>query len=258
MIKNKIKKYVLPVLAVLFWLCVWQIIALLVNKELLLPDPISVFVRIGEMMASSSFWVTVFNSIKNILLGLAVGFVLGTLTAVLTSNIKALDVMLKPLISVIKITPVASFILLLVLWMNRIDVPSFVSVLIVFPIVWANISQGIKSTDPKLKDVAKVFGFSFFKKLIYLYVPTVLPSALAALMSSIGLAWKAGISAEILALPHDTIGYEIFQAKNYLFTLDVFAWTVVIIALSVIFERLIIFLIGLLSKKMLERGGGDA
>lgn len=229
-----------------------------IDKRLLLPDPVSVFSRVGELIITADFWLIVLNSVKNILFGLILGFVLGTITAILTVNIKAIEIILKPLISIIKITPVASFILLLILWMNRIDVPSFISVLMVFPIVWANVSQGIQSTDKKLKDVSRVFKLSFLKKIIYLYIPSVLPSALAALMSSIGLAWKAGISAEILALPHDTIGYEIFQSKTYLMTLDVFAWTVVVIFLSVFIEKLIISLIRLTSKKFLSRRGADA
>lgn len=244
--------------AVIFWLCVWQVVAMAVDKQLLLPDPISVFSRVSELIITSDFWMIVFNSVKNILFGLILGFILGTLTAILTVNIKAIEIMLKPLISIVKITPVASFILLLILWMNRIAVPSFVSVLMVFPIVWANVSQGISSTDTKLKEVSSVFKLSFVKKIVYLYIPSVLPSALAALMSSIGLAWKAGISAEILALPRDTIGYEIFQSKTYLMTLDVFAWTVVVILLSVIIEKLIISLIRLLSNKIISRRGENA
>lgn len=257
--KSKLKGYIFTVCAVFFWLCIWQIVSVAIGKELLLPSPVSVFSRVAELaLKLDDFWLIILNSVKNILLGLALGFVLGTICAVITSHVKAFEILLKPLISIVKITPVASFILLLILWMNRTDVPSFVSVLIVFPIVWANISQGITSTDQGLKEVGKIYKLSPIKKLIYLYVPSVLPSALASLMSSIGLAWKAGISAEILALPHETIGYEIFQSKTYLNALDVFAWTVIVVLLSVIIEKLIIFLIGALTKKILSRRGSDA
>ena len=258
MIKNKIIKAVLAVGSVLFWLFVWQIIAIYIDKQLILPDPISVFKQIGEWLFTAKFWTIISTSLGNILLGIIIGFVLGTLTAVLTTNIKALEILLKPLISLVKITPVASFILLLILWMKRESIPSFVSVLIVFPIVWANISQGITSADSKLKEVAKVFKFPFFKKVRYLYIPSVLPSVLSALRSSIGLAWKAGISAEILALPHQTIGYEMFEAKNYLFRVEVFAWTVVIIILSVIIEKLILFVFDKMSSKIISRRHSDA
>lgn len=258
MIKNKIIKAVIAVGSVLFWLCVWQMIAIYVDKQLILPDPVSVFKQIGQWIFTAKFWTVISTSLSNILLGIIIGFVLGTLTAVLTTNIKAFEILLKPLISLVKITPVASFILLLILWMKRDSIPSFVSVLIVFPIVWANISQGITSADIKLKEVTKVFKFSFFKKVGYLYIPSVLPSVLSALRSSIGLAWKAGISAEILALPHQTIGYEMFEAKNYLFRVEVFAWTVVIIILSVIIEKLILFAFDKMSSKIISRRHGDA
>ena len=258
MIKNKAKKIALGTISVLFWLAIWEIIALKIDKELILPDPISVFKRIGEWFFTEYFWEVILNSLGNILLGIIIGFILGTVTAILTTYIKPIEILFKPIMSLIKVTPVASFILLLILWMRRDTIPSFVSVLIVFPIVWANISQGIVSVDKELIEVAKVFKLSFLKKAIYLYIPSVLPSVLSALRSSIGLAWKAGISAEILSLPKETIGYEMFEAKNYLFRVDVFAWTIVIIILSFIIERLILFLFDKLINKMISRRGADA
>lgn len=258
LIKNNIKNIILTIIAILFWLLIWEIVALSINKELILPGPALVFQRIGEFIFTASFWTTVSNSLLNILLGIVIGFALGTVTAILTSYIKPLEILLKPLTVLIKVTPVASFILLLILWTRRETISSVVSVLIVFPIVWANVSQGVVSVDKKLIEVAKVFKLPFLKKVGYLYVPSVLPSILSALRSSIGLAWKAGISAEILALPQKTIGYEMFEAKNYLLRVDVFAWTVIIIVLSVIIEKIILFFFDkLLNRLLLMRGAYD-
>lgn len=247
------KKLLLGTAATLFWLLVWYLIAILIDKELILPGPVSVFKKIGEWIVTASFWGVIANSLSNILLGILLGFVLGTLTALLTTYVKPFEILLRPLTTLIKVTPVASFILLLILWTRRETVPSTVSVLIVFPIVWANISQGIVSVNKELVEVAKTFKLPFFKKIIYLYVPSVLPSVISALRSSIGLAWKAGISAEILALPHETIGYEMAEAKNFFVRTDVFAWTVVIIILSVIIEKIILFFFDNLLNKLITR-----
>lgn len=255
LLKSNTKNIILSIVAVLFWLLVWEIAALTVSKELILPSPVLVLQRISEWIFTTRFWIIISNSLLNILLGILIGFILGSVTAILTTYIKPFEILLKPFTTLIKVTPVASFILLLILWTRRETIPSIVSVLIVFPIVWANISQGIVSVDKKLVEVAKVFQISLFKKIGYLYIPSVLPSVLSALRSSIGLAWKAGISAEILALPQKTIGYEMFEAKNYLLRADVFAWTVVIILLSVIIEKIILFFFDKLLNNMIARRG---
>jgi NitT/TauT family transport system permease protein len=145
--------------------------------------------------------------------------------------------------SVVKATPVASFIMLALLWIDRDILPAFISVLMVLPVVVSNVYTGIKSTDKNLYEVTKVFRFGFYKKLRFLYFPTVRPYFLSACRSSLGLAWKAGIAAEVLAVPVLSIGKMIYESKLYLETTDLFAWTAVVVVLSVIidavFERVV-------------------
>ena len=162
------------------------------------------------------------------------------------------------MLSVIKSTPVASFIILALLWIKRDSLPVFITALIVVPIVWSNVSEGIREVDKSLVEVTKVYKFSPLKKLIKLYVPSVAPFFMAACRSSLGMAWKAGISAEVLSTPEMAIGTELFFSKTYLDTPALFAWTLVVIILSIVIEKLFVWGLEALGRQMRVMKKGDS
>jgi NitT/TauT family transport system permease protein len=134
--------------------------------------------------------------------------------------------------------------------MSRNVLPAFITVLLVLPIIWTNISSGIRSTQRELLEVTKVYKFSPLTKLTKLYIPTVLPYFLAACRSSLGMAWKAGVAAEVLCTPTSAIGTELYFAKTYMDTESLFAWTLVIIILSLIIEKSVVFFISKISSNV--------
>jgi len=240
--------YILGVL--LFWAAVWFFVSYKVNNAFLFPDPREVLATLGSLMREKSFWKISLTSLWGILKGILIATFAGVLLAILTTKIKPLDVLLRPLMTVVKSTPIASFIILAIIWMKRQDLPVFITILIVIPIVWSNVTEGLKSVDKNLADVAKVYKFSVFEKIRYLYIPTVLPFFMAAVKSVLGMAWKAGIAAEVLATPPDTIGRELYYSKTYMETNVMFAWTLVVILLSLIIEKILIFGIEKLTRKL--------
>lgn len=147
--------------------------------------------------------------------------------------------MLSPLLKVVTATPVASFIILALVWIGRERVPSFISALIVLPVMTAHIDAGIKSVDLKLQELCLSYGFSFFKRLILLYIPSSAPEIAAGLATSLGLAWKSGVAAEVLCMPKNSIGRYVYESKLYLETPDLFAWTATVILLSILIEKLL-------------------
>jgi len=241
------------IIVLIFWLAVWQGLAMLVGKPLLLPAPLAVVGRMAELMLSGSFWHTVALSLGRILLGVVCATVLGVALAVATSFSRLLHSLFSPLITVIKSTPVASFIILVLIWVGRDILPSVIVVLMALPVVWSNVSAGIAGTDALLLDMAKVFRFTVWKKLRRVYVPSVMPHFLAACRSCLGLAWKAGVAAEVLTVPGVSIGKMLYESKLYWETLDLFAWTLVVIICSLIIEKVLMGTIGKLGKAY---GGG--
>ena len=243
-------KSIVRSLAVLaFWLLVWQLLSLRVGKTLLLPAPGLVFARFFELMLTAGFWKTVGLSLVRIVFGMLGGVALGTVLAVLTSRSTLCRALLSPALTVIKSTPVASFIILALIWMGRDVLPSFIAVLMVTPLVWSNVSAGIAGTDEQLLEVARVFRFTRAKTLLRVYLPSVMPYFISACRAALGLAWKAGVAAEVLTLPKGAIGTRLYEAKLYLETADLFAWTVVIILCSLVIERVLMALIGSLGRR---------
>ena len=233
-------------LPLIFWIGLWQLAAWLValkvewrGNELLLPFPATVLRSLIRLAALPEFWRSVAASLLRVLTGMALGTAIGGLLAVLTSASRLLDRLLAPGIRVIRATPVASFILLVLLWTGRNAVPVIIAALMVLPVVWENLSRGIRETDPQLLEMAKAYRFSGFKTLRLIYLPALTPYFSAALTNAMGLAWKSGAAAEVLCLPKQAIGTQIYNSKLYLEIPDLFAWTVTVIVLSLLLEKIL-------------------
>lgn len=233
------KKLIYNIAAILLALCVWQVAAMLVNERILLVSPLQVCKRLFQLVREKDFYKTVFFSLKRIGTGFAFGFILGTVLGIVAGRHKILKTLLMPYMMTIKSVPVASFIVIALIWIASSRLPSFISLLIVLPIVYSNVLTGIQDVDEKLLQVSNIYNFSLKKRLIYIHLPQLKPYILSACSVSIGLAWKSGVAAEVIAIADGSIGEMLYNAKVYFDTADLFAWTVVIVLLSVAFEKLI-------------------
>lgn len=244
-----VRKLIQYAFVLCFWLGIWWIAAQRVGESLLLPTPWEVLERLGELCSQPDFWHTVSTSLGRILSGIGIAILLGVCLAVLTHFVPLLYTLFFPVMTVIRSTPVASFIILAYLWMSRDTLPSFISILMVLPVVWVNLHEGLGATDKQLIEMAKVFGFSPWKKLTRIYLPAVTPAFMASCRSSVGLAWKAGVAAEVLLVPAVSIGRMLSEAKQYLETVDLFAWTLAVVLFSLGLELLVMGIVKLTGMK---------
>jgi NitT/TauT family transport system permease protein len=235
--------------AVLFWLLVWYLAALGMDQPLLPPGPAQVFRCLGELVVTAGFWQITLTSIARVLLGLLLGIVLGVLLAVLTASSSLLHGLIAPAMTAMQATPVASFAILVLIWVDRNEVPVLICCMLALPVVWHNVSGGIRVTDPQLMEMAQVFCLTRWQILKRIYVPSVMPFFRTACSSALGLGWKAGIAAEVIGLPSGSLGEHLYNAKVYYMTPDLFAWTAVIVLVSVVFERLFLRAIDILVGK---------
>ena len=242
------KKIGFGLISATFWVAVWALLSLWVNKELFLPSPWVVAETLWHLLPTAEFWKTVGLSLLRVLIGYLPGVFLGVVGGILTAKIKVLDFLFSPLLTVVRSTPVASFIMLTLVFLGRDTVPSFIVFLMVLPILWASVAEGVKTVDVGLKEVCNVYGLSFWRKMQILYLPHGMPYFSAGAMTALGLAWKAGIAAEVLCTPKGSIGKMVYDAKVYLESAQVFAWTLVVVLLSLLLEMLLRF--------VLERGKG--
>ena len=236
-------------LALLFWVGLWWLLAVLFGKPLLLPTPLAVLDTLWDLLRTAVFWQTVSLSLVRILLGIAAALMAGGLLAILTVKSPLCHHLFSPLLTLFKATPVASVIFLVLLWIGREQVPLFIAFIMALPIVWSNVREGLLQTDSKLLEMATVFQLSKKQRLFSIRLPSLLPYFLAACRSAIALAWKAGIAAEVLCTPEFSIGRAIYEGKLYLLTNELFAWTLIVVLLSAFIEWGALALLSLAQKR---------
>jgi len=237
-LKSKVRRPLVAVLVAAFWLGVWCAACYFANQELLLPLPYpwDVVKTLWQLMGQADFWLVVLRSLGRILSGFVMAVAVGVGLAVLTTRFSLVHAVFSPVLSLIRAVPVASFIFLAFLWIRAESLPSFLAFLMVVPLVWENVRQGILHTDRQLLEMARVFRMNRRTRLRQIHLPSVRPYLQAALTTGFGFAWKSGIAAEIICWPNDSIGYQIAAAKSHLNTAEVFAWTAMVVLLSVVLE----------------------
>ena len=256
-------------LAAAFWGLLWALLSARVGIDFIFPSPRAVFSELWLLVTERSeslvryglqysFWHITLVSLLRVVWGVLVSIILGCLLAYLTTASRLLHTLISPALSAVKATPVASFIILAMLWLEKSILPVVITALIVVPIVWANVSEGIRAVNKDLREVATVYRFSLGKRVSRLYLPTIAPYFFAACQSALGMAWKASVAAEILALPQHSIGTELFLSKQYMLPETLFAWTLVVIVLSLVIEKLFVFGLKVLGRKLGVIAKGDS
>lgn len=229
--------------AVLLTLVLWQAAAAALDQKLLLASPLEVLARLASIWREPEFFSSVRFSFIRIVSGFGLGLTLGVLLAVLAGKFPVLETLFWPFFTAVKSVPVASFIIISLIWLSSSELSVFISFLMVLPIVYTNVLEGIRSTDRKMTEMADLFRIPWRRRLVYIWLPQIRPYLISACSMSLGLSWKAGIAAEIIGIPDGSIGEMLYNAKAYLNTVDLFAWTVIIVAVSIAFEKLFLALL---------------
>ena len=245
MMQNKGKKYVKKFIILLFWLAVWQILAMCVDNFLLVVTPLQALRALLTLAGQAEFWQSAFGSLWRIVLGFLLGAVLALFLAAVSYRYKIAEEVLQPFMVFCKAVPVAVFAVLLLIWWGSSMLAVAICFLVVFPNIYLNTLEGLKSADRDLLEMAEIFRLPFRTRFFYIYRPALKPFLLSAFQLSLGMCWKSGVAAEVIGTPAHSIGGALYLAKIYLDTADLFAWTAVIIVLSVCFEKIIFYGISL-------------
>ena len=239
-ISTTCRNRIIRVLAVAFWIAVWQGVSLAVGSEILVASPARTFGALLSLVREGAFYRAVLGSLMRICAGFALALALGIALGALSFVVGWVRALLHPVVSVVKATPVASFVILALIWISSKNLSIFISFLMVFPIMYENMLAGLESADAKLLEMGQVFHLSRMARIRAIYLPAAYPFLLSAARLSLGMCWKSGIAAEVIGQPRQSIGAELNQAKLFFNTPDLFAWTVTIIVVSVVFERLVL------------------
>lgn len=225
-----------------FWVAVWWLIAWQVNQELLVPTPLLVGETLWRLGKTTEFWKAAAASLVRVAAGFAGGVATGVTLGLLTYRFEWAGHLFSPLLKTVRATPVASFIILALVWIKTNSLPAFIAFLMVLPIVWSNVDKGLRQTDRRLLEMAHLFRFGKSRTVFHVWFPSVMPYFLSACTTALGLAWKSAVAAEVICRPEDSIGRLLQTAKNHLETAEVFAYTIAVIVLSVVLEYLFLTL----------------
>lgn len=223
----------------LFWGLIWGLAARLVGLDYVLPGPGRVLSAFVGLAGEGRFWQTVAVSLGRMFLGILLGTTVGTALGWLTAKSPWADRLISPAVRVIRSVPVASFILLVLLWMGRDWVPVVIAALMVLPVLWGAARQGLAAVDPRLVELAQCYRMNRKKTVTLVVLPSAVPALTEGLATAMGLAWKAGVAAEVLCTPALSLGTNIYRAKLDLDTPQLFAWTLTVILLSLVMEILV-------------------
>ena len=220
-----------------FWLAIWQLLDVIIDNRLVLAGPIRVAQALVEQIGQPDFWVICGASFGRIALGFLLSFVVGFLLALVSCRHRLFRDFVDPIISLLRTIPVASFIILLLIWVGNQALTVFLAFFIVLPLIYTNMVTGFESVDRQMLEMARVYGLSRWRTFLYIYRPAFMPFLMSSTKISLGMTWKSGIMAEVLATPKPSIGKEMATARTFLATPDLLAWTVVVMVLSFLFEK---------------------
>lgn len=233
-------------LIILFWIIIWQIASMVIQNDIIFAGPADVVRSFFTLVPTPGFWQSIGHSFAKISIGFCGAFSCGILVGSLAFRFRLLAEFLDPIMMLIKSIPVASFVILALIWIGSASLSVFISFLVVFPILYVNTITGLQSTDRKLLEMAEVFSVRLPGRIRFIYLPTLLPYLTSGCKVALGMSWKSGIAAEVIGVPAHTIGENLYMSKIYLATADLFAWTIVIILVSSLFEAVFLWLLQML------------
>ncbi|MBQ8448118.1 MAG: ABC transporter permease subunit [Clostridia bacterium] len=237
--KANLLKILKAALVAAFWVGIWFAVSLYVNREILVPSPVKTLETLAALAATEKFRTAIVRSLFRILAGFLLALVFGCLGAVLSYRFRFFEGLFAPLLGLVRAIPVASFIILALVWIKTDTLPIFISFFMVLPIIWDNMLHGMRGVDKAALEAAAVDGAGKWGQIFFIVLPNLAPAFLSSAVTGLGFAWKSGIAAEVICRPPESLGNMLASAKNYLESAEVFAITATIIVLSLIFETLL-------------------
>lgn len=241
------------ILCVLVWIGLWQLAAVLIHSSIIFSGPFETAKALLSLLPTWGFWESVFSSSLRIILGFLGAFFLASLIGTASFFLPSLCEFLSPAVLLMKSIPVASFVILALIWIGSENLSVFISFTVVFPMIYEAALSGLAGADSSLLEMADVFHLPWLRRLKAIYLPSLLPYLAGSCRTAIGMGIKSGVAAEVIGIPAHSIGEQLYTAKIYLETADLFAWTAVIIVITWLLEQSLLILLRIYFEKSAER-----
>lgn len=216
----------------------WQIGAYFYHNPIILPAPLDVIISLEKIILNGTLFSETITTFSRGVTGVFFAFLIGIIIGILMGVNKTFHYSINPLIVMLQSTPVISWLLLALIWFDNRIVPLFIIIISTGPVIIINVSEGIKRTDPKLLEMAKLYQVKKGRIIRDIYIPSIAGYIVSSLKIVFSLAYRTAVMAEVLAHPGNGIGEKMSWARINVETADIISWTFVIIGLAVLTNKL--------------------
>lgn len=216
----------------------WEIMSHLAPVLGIPPFAIPSLVRIAKSIATITP-IDIAVTLARVIGALAISFVLGLALAMAMYRSEPLEKYLHPLIRILMAVPVVSWILFAVLWFPGVEFRiGFVLFVVCGPVFLVDALDAMRSVPRELRHMIRSFrptGLQFFIKLM---LPAIVPTIFTSWKVNISLAIRVVTIAELVGAVTG-IGHQLSVAQELFSVADVFAWTIVLVALLFLLEAIV-------------------
>ena len=242
MMKYSWKSRVYILISCLFFIALWQVSAIIIDNDIYVPRIQQVIKSIVEIVNELDFFKIVLSSFYrtaiSYVLALGCSMILGVLSVVYPF----FKYLLSPLNSFVKTIPTMVLVVLALVWFTKDSAPFVVGFAITFPILYEGVRNSIMQIDKKLIDMTEIYEVELIDKIKKIYFPVMKFYFMSIFVSTFSLTFKVVIAGEIHGQPKFGIGTHIQLEKVNFNVSGIFAWIIIIMFISLIFELINRFL----------------
>jgi NitT/TauT family transport system permease protein len=236
MIKYSWKSKIYTLLSCIFFIGLWQLIAVKINNDIFLPTIGQVIEAVDSIIKSNNFLEIIISSFYRAILSYIFAIVFSMILGVLGIVCPFFKYLMEPVNSFGKTIPTMVLVVLSLIWFDKERTPFIVGFVIVFPILYEGIRNNLMQIDRKVMDMTKIYEVSLVDKIGKIYLPVMKFYFMSIFVSTFSLTFKVIIAGEVYGQPKFGIGSQIQIEKVNFNTPGIFGWIVIIVIISIVLE----------------------
>jgi NitT/TauT family transport system permease protein len=237
--KNKLVYFSL---GIVFILGIWILFSNIIDNQIILPKVGDVFISLFNLFKQSNTYLIIGATVLRLLITLCISFIITIILVSLSVMSIKFASFIRPLIILLKTIPVASIIIILLIVVGHEYSPLYITGFVILPLMYEAMYVGISSIDKHIKDEVKLLSETNLEIIFKIYIPITVPFIITSILQAVGLGLKVMVMSEFIAQPRLSIGRAMLIEKQYLELGNVFSWTIIIIIIVILLEKLISYL----------------
>jgi len=238
MIKYSWKSKLYTGLSCVFFILLWQLIAVIINNDIYIPRIQQVIEAIKIIFNEQNFLKVILSSFYRTMFSYLLALIFSMILGVLGKVYPFFQYLMQPINSFGKTIPTMVLVVLSLVWFDKDKTPFVVGFAITFPILYEGIRNGLMQIDKKITDMTKIYEVSLKDKIKKIYFPVMKFYFMSIFVSTFSLTFKTVIAGEVHGQPKFGIGSQIQLEKVNFNVSGIFAWIVIIVIISLVLEMI--------------------